>query len=102
MRLAIVGSRDFRSLELVADFISKLKATTKVVSGGARGVDREAVRLAKLRGLQTEEFLANWGSYGKSAGFRRNEEMISTAQGVVAFWDGSSRGTRNAIDLAIE
>ena len=99
-RLAIVGSRGFANLDLVEELVSRLKTTTTVVSGGARGVDTEAVRTAKARGLNTEVFEADWDKFGKSAGFRRNEAMLSTVDGDAAFWDGTSRGTKHAIEYA--
>ena len=106
MKLAIVGSRGFKSLGLVADFIKKLKPTTKVLSGGARGVDRFAVAQAKARGLDTEEFFANWNTpemkFQRAAGFQRNLLLISAADGVVAFWDRSSPGTAHSIRIATE
>lgn len=102
MKLAIVGSRGFKSLGLVADFIKKLKPTTKVISGGARGVDEFAVAQAQARGLTAEVFQADWKRYGKAAGPYRNEIMISSVDGVVAFWDSTSKGTLNAIHLATE
>lgn len=102
MKLAIVGSRGFKSLGLVGDFIKKLKPTTKVVSGGARGVDQHAIYAAQARGLEAEVFQADWKRHGKAAGPYRNEIMISSVDGVVAFWDGTSKGTQNAIHLATE
>lgn len=99
-RLAIVGSRDFPNWKVIEDFINGLKSTTTVVSGGARGVDRVAVMLAQKRGLETQEFHADWEAYGQRAGFLRNEKMIATVHGLVAFWDGQSRGTQHAIGCA--
>ena len=43
---------------------------------------------------------ANWEKFGRSAGHRRNAEMAQYADGLVAFWDGLSPGTRSMIDLA--
>lgn len=100
MRIAIVGSREFRSLELVDAFVATLAPGDIVVTGGARGVDRRAERAAKARGLKVEIFLPDWDGYGKQAGLRRNALMVSVADHVVAFWDGRSRGTKFSMDLA--
>jgi len=102
MRLAIVGSRQFRPMSLVHDFVQSLKPETVVVSGGALGVDCIAELAAMKRGLVTDIFPADWDRLGKRAGFIRNQEMIATVQGVVAFWDGKSPGTKHAIELAID
>lgn len=98
--IAIVGSRGFRRQDLVQDFVDQLPAGSVVVSGGARGVDQFAEEAAKARGLETLIFLADWKRYGRRAGPVRNEEIIANCDRVVAFWDGSSRGTLNAIVLA--
>lgn len=99
-RLAIVGSRDFPKPELVKQFVERLQRDTVVVSGGARGVDSVAVEAARQRGLATEVFEADWDRLGKRAGIERNARMIDTVHGLVAFWDGKSRGTQHAIQCA--
>jgi hypothetical protein len=40
--------------------------------------------------------------YGKSAGYKRNHEMLAAATGLIAFWDGRSRGTAHMIHIARE
>jgi len=99
-RIAIVGSRDYPSLPDVERFVKSLDPSTMIVSGGARGVDRTAERAAKSRGLQTMVFLADWNTYGKRAGYIRNEQIIDNADEVVAFWDGKSPGTADTIRKA--
>lgn len=99
-RLAIVGSRGFAPLELVAQFVTMLRPTTIVVSGGARGVDTAAIAAAAGRGLATEVICANWRAFGRSAGYRRNVQLVNAVHGLVAFWDLQSRGTAHSIALA--
>jgi hypothetical protein len=43
---------------------------------------------------------ADWDTYGKSAGYRRNADMAKYSDAVVCFWDGVSKGTKHMIDLA--
>lgn len=38
--------------------------------------------------------------YGKSAGYKRNSEMAEIADALIAFWDCSSKGTKDMIDIA--
>ena len=45
---------------------------------------------------------ADWNRFGRSAGFKRNLEMLAEGDNVLAFWDGHSRGTRHTIDNALE
>ena len=100
MRIAIVGSRGFRELYRVRAFVSELPEGTTVISGEAPGVDREAKRAALARGLPYEGYPADWETHGLKAGFLRNRVLVEKAEAVVAFWDGSSRGTKHSIDLA--
>lgn len=97
MRLAIVGSRNYRDLQRVEDFVNRLAPETVVVSGGASGVDRRAERAARARGLTVDIFEADWNGAGRRAGIERNERMLATVDAVAAFWDGESRGTAHAI-----
>lgn len=100
MKLAIVGSRDYPNMDHVRDFVGQLSPGTTVVSGGAQGVDSIAVFCARARELSTVVIKADWAKEGRAAGFLRNKLIVDEAQGVVAFWDGESRGTRHTIDLA--
>ncbi len=99
-RVAIVGSRDFSDLGAVRDFVRSLPADTTVVSGGARGVDSAAETAASSRGLPVKSFPADWNRFGRSAGIRRNADIVRNSDVVVAFHQGGSRGTQNSIDLA--
>jgi hypothetical protein len=100
MKVIIAGSRTgfvarnvFEAVE-ESPFVGKI---TEVVSGGARGVDRDGEYYAKCRGLPFKQFIPEWDEYGKGAGFRRNKEMANYADALVAVWDGESRGTANMI-----
>ena len=72
-----------------------------MVSGGAPGVDSVAEEAARAAGLETVVFHADWETLGRRAGPIRNEQIIQRADRVVAFWNGHSRGTLNAVVLAI-
>ena len=48
--------------------------------------------------LKQKEFLPGYAGYGKSAPLKRNLQIIDYADLVIAFWDGSSRGTRYVIE----
>jgi hypothetical protein len=100
MKIAIVGSRDFPNLALVRRFVSELPKDTIIVSGGARGVDREGELAAYDAGLATHIIFADWKTYGKEAGPIRNAAIVKTADKIVVFWDGRSPGTANVLGLA--
>lgn len=107
--LLVVGSRTFNDYSLLKEHIDfslqKRQESIVIVSGGAKGADLLAKRYAEERGYEYVEFLADWELHGKSAGYIRNDQMhkfISQFdnRGVIAFWDGKSKGTEHNFSLA--
>ena len=103
MRILICGSRSIADQQFVIDTIEAANfVITEVVVGDARGVDAIAAAWARHHGIPVEVFYADWDRFGKSAGYRRNNEMVaSEIDGTLAIWDGFSRGTRHTIDLTL-
>ena len=101
MRVIIAGSRDFSDYQLLSDTMHSLfpNMGIEVVSGMARGADYLGYCFGKENGLVIHEMPADWNTYGKSAGFKRNAEMSKVGDILVAFWDGKSNGTGNMIRL---
>ena len=104
IKLAIIGSRDFEDFallerEVLAHF--DVADISLIVSGGARGADKLGEVFAKKYKIETLIFLPQWDVYGKSAGFRRNKDIVENADVVMAFWNGS-KGTAHIIKLAEE
>jgi len=102
MKIIIAGSRNFNDYNLLKSSCDNLltKFTNiEIVSGTARGADKLGERYAREKGYDIKEFPANW-SLGKSAGYIRNDEMAQYADMLIAFWDGTSKGTKHMIDLA--
>ncbi len=99
MKVAIIGSRGLT----VKDLETYLPPdTTGIVSGGAKGVDTCAEQYAKQNGIPLRVFLPEYEKYGRFAPLKRNIRIVDYADVVLAFWDGSSRGTKYAIDYAEE
>ena len=93
MRLAIIGSRQIKvDLEEYIDGSVK-----EIVSGGAKGVDECAAIYATKNGIRLTEFLPEYEKYGRGAPIVRNRAIVDYADGVLAFWDGCSRGTQSVI-----
>jgi hypothetical protein len=100
MKTAIIGSRDFNNYELLIETLEPLKQNiTQIISGAARGADSLGEQWAKENQIDTLIFPANWGLYGKRAGFIRNEDIIKNCDICIAFWDGKSKGTAHSISL---
>lgn len=100
MKLAIVGSRSFNDYTKLCETLNGFTDITEIISGGAKGADTLAERWAKENNLKLTIFYPDWNKYGKSAGMIRNKSIIDSANEVVAFWDGISRGTENSIQRA--
>ncbi len=105
MKLAIVGSRSFFNYdafkETLEDYLSENKIfPTLVISGGAGGVDSLAALWAKEMSIPITVYKADWNKHGKAAGPLRNTTIVDSADKVVAFWDGISRGTQDSINKA--
>ena len=72
MRVAVIGSRGL-SVPNLGDYLPE--ETTEIVSGGAE-----------------------YEKYGRRAPLVRNITIIENADLVMAFWDGSSHGTKFVIE----
>jgi len=105
-RLAVIGSRTFADKNRLFKILDTNKHQIKlIVSGGANGADTLATYWARERGIPYLVFPALWhdpetGLVDKGAGFRRNWDIIRQAEKVLAFWDGTSKGTANSLDIA--
>lgn len=109
MRVAIVGSHTITDLDYVIDGLNTLMGDGKlpleskweaIVSGGAAGVDTLARIIAKANKIPLVEFHANWEKHGRSAGFIRNNAIVSNCDVLVAFIQNNSKGTQHSINLA--
>jgi len=96
MKVAVIGSRTFNDYELVKETLTKLDITL-LVSGGAKGADSLGERYASENNITTLIFKPDWGRHGRGAGMVRNTDIVKNSDIVVAFWDGSSKGTLDSI-----
>ena len=100
MRIIVAGGRDFSDYSLFCARLDFYFQNIKpvIVCGEAKGADSLGRRYAEEHNLEILSFPADWNLYGKSAGFKRNTLMSENADGLVAFWDGQSKGTKHMID----
>lgn len=109
IRILVAGSRDIVSFRSVARKIARYLKDMRLsprdvifISGRARnGPDDFIYHIAK-RVLKVElaEYPADWDRYGKSAGYKRNIEMLNNADVALFFHDGVSNGTNQGIEYA--
>ncbi len=103
MHLAIIGSRNFNDFEIADAWYLRYFAYYKphyIVSGGANGADKIGKQIASKYNIEYLEFKPDWDRYGKSAGMRRNVDIIDNCDMVLAFWNGASKGTANSLGIA--
>ena len=106
-KVIIAGNRTYTNFDFLEKEVLKFleeekleKDKIEIISGGAKGADLLGEKFADKYEIPTHVMLANWNSYGKSAGPKRNEEMAKLGDYLIAFWNGESKGTKNMINNA--
>jgi hypothetical protein len=103
IKVIIAGGRDFNDIQFLLQefklFVGQ-EIIEAIISGMARGADTVGIEIAKLYAIPLIQMPADWSKYGKSAGYRRNEEMAQIATHALIAWDGQSKGTGHMLDLA--
>jgi hypothetical protein len=107
-RILVTGSRDWANAALLSFELGVAigesghpLADVVIVHGQcAAGADALADRLARDYGYRTEPHPADWNTWGKTAGFRRNAEMVSLGADVcLAFIRNASHGATHCANL---
>ena len=101
MKICIAGGRDFANYDVLVKVVDhvllEIQEPVIIISGKAKGADGLGERYAKEHDLEVLLYPADWKKHGKGAGPIRNAQMAEAADMLIAFWDGSSRGTKNMI-----
>lgn len=105
-KLAVIGSRDYLDrkfvFEILSRFIKKYPSVRFIVSGGAVGPDLISESFARKNNLSRLIFRPEYKKHGKSATFKRNFEIIDSAEYVIAFQKNKSKGTQHSIEYALK
>ena len=102
-KVIVAGGRnfaDYGKLKSTLDYLFSRMSDIEIVSGMAKGADSLAVKYAMEKDIVVKKFPADWDSFGRGAGFKRNTEMARYADACVCFWDGKSKGTAHMIQIA--
>jgi hypothetical protein len=101
-RIFIGGSRTFSDRTAIANRISQLPRDTIVLTSRTHGAAAAVRDAVQHLGLQMEVWTArlDWFPTRELAYFARDEEMIRSADRVIAFWDGSTSGTAHELEYA--
>lgn len=102
MKIAIVGSREPGNINFAKELEKRINIQSgdTIISGGAKGIDSLVAEYATAHGLALVEIRPNYAKNGRGATFIRNREIVDNADMVVAFWNGTSKGTKYTIDYA--
>lgn len=91
MRILVTGSRTWSDRAKVLEVLSEYAAPGAILVSGRcpRGLDHIAETIwTEHFGLEVEPHEADWDTYGKQAGFVRNQEMVDSNPDVtLAFLD---------------
>lgn len=103
-RVIVCGSRNWADRAAVSRAIESARVMLGrpllIVHGAARGADALADDVARELGFEREAHPADWGRFGKRAGFLRNRDMADAGAWLcLAFPMGESVGTRMMMKL---
>lgn len=102
MKVLVCGSRSYVNRKQCFRFLNRIDRTYgigEIIHGDARGADTMAGEWAEEKGLIVYKYPVDWKTYGNSAGFIRNIQMLDEGKPdlVVAFLQNSSKGTAHMI-----
>lgn len=112
LKVIIGGTRTFDDYKLLQDrveFYTYWESNILVVSGAQKkrigynqfiGADYLGEKWALSNWYTLVRFHADWDKHGRKAGPIRNREMAKFADAAILFWDGSSPGTADMIEVA--
>lgn len=107
MKVLVCGSRSWADVEAIRERLRKLPRGTTIVHGAARGADQLAGTVAGQLGLTMLAFPINDDDRLRAGSTRlapifRNLRMLDEPHIdlVLAFWDGTSSGTAQALHEA--
>lgn len=99
-KVIIAGSRTFDDYKLLEKTLDALyPEPVEIVCGGAHGADNMGRLWAIKKGYPVKMFIPQWQKDGKQAGFNRNVEMADFSDELIAFYNGTSKGTEHMINI---
>jgi hypothetical protein len=99
MRFIVCGGRDFDDWEAVTAALLPIPLSAVLVHGDARGADTQAAQRWASFGGKEEAHPAKWSLFGRSAGIKRNQEMLDAGADFVLAFPGGA-GTADMVRRA--
>ncbi len=100
MKILVCGGRNYFDAERI-DRVLDLVGPSLVIHGDARGADALAANWAVKRGVPHQCFKADWHLHGKSAGMKRNRQMLLERPRLVIAFPGGA-GTAGCVGAAMQ
>lgn len=104
MRVLVCGGRNYSNKDRLHEVLDELHLTNDdtIISGMAKGADDLAAKYSVQKQIMLDAFPAQWNKYGKSAGFKRNTQMLLEGKPdlVIAFPGG--KGTDMMCKIAAD
>lgn len=92
----ICGGRDYNGDMSCLEHLPK--RPTVIIEGGAKGADRLARFYGVQNGIHVATVNAQWDTYGKAAGHKRNAAMLALKPDYCVAFPGG-RGTQSMVDM---
>lgn len=105
MKVLVCGGRNYSNVQRVFELLDKLHAHTPItliVNGAARGADSLSSEWARQRGVPFKEYPADWDKLGKSAGFKRNQQMLTDSNPDLVLAMPGGNGTEHMVTISIK
>jgi len=97
MLVAVSGYREFNDYAYFCKKLSLIEID-KMVFGDCRGADALAERYCIEHDIPYKKLRADWGTYGKSAGPKRNRAILDEKPDIIfLFLHPLSKGTRDML-----
>ena len=98
-----MGSRRFSEPSRVSEYVNSLPPRASIITGSASGVDAVATKAARAKGIAIQVMAASFDELADaSRSAARNQRLVDACDILVAFWDGSSQGTRATVERALD
>jgi len=99
MKILVCGSRNWTDFSFILLQLKRLPKDTVIINGDCVGADKLSTKAAETLGLQVKKYPAEWDKYGKSAGPRRNAEMLKENPDEVWAFHYDLYNSRGTLDM---